>query len=58
MTPEEQAHQLRQYQQWLADAQMLASSLSAQLATRNARITELEAAAAPKPGPAKEPADA
>lgn len=59
MSPEELERVIRQYQQLLADAQMHAATLSAQLVTsqeQNATsariIAELEAKAAPKSGAA------
>ncbi|MGL3804729.1 hypothetical protein ACSYDW_01390 [Paeniglutamicibacter sp. R2-26] len=58
MTPDEMQAVIRQYQQWLANAQLEAATLAAQLATAqeqntaaNRRIAELETPASPKPAP-------
>lgn len=58
MTEEELTRMIRDYQQRLAAAELQAVTLTAQLATRDAKLAELAAAAAPKPGPAKAGANA
>lgn len=58
LTKEEFQHIIQSYQQRLANEELLSAQLAAKFHTATARIATLEAAATPKPGPAKEPAHA